>query len=108
MVISRHDLMVSAWIEDGQTLRTSIAWFRARVKFLLHQMRQRGISYRSVVKGVGRSRGCGPLATLLADQVFQFTEESLHILEIAVDGGEADVGDLVEGEEALGEQFSYF
>ena len=40
------------------------------------------------------------------EHVLEFVQEGFHILEVAVDGGEADIGDFVEGAEAIHEEFA--
>src|SRR5579859_1855216 len=42
------------------------------------------------------------------EQVFEFFLEFANILEVAIDGGEADVGDGVEAFEVLHDQFADF
>jgi len=63
------------------------------VKSLVKKMFLIGLGYTNLALHCRRR----PLRPLLADQVLDFAHERFDILEIPIDGGEPDIGDLVQG-----------
>lgn len=93
---------------DGKTLRPSITQLCDCVTLPKIWMLESAIRYNQGRLARLPQPKCGLSDTLLANQILQFTQESLHILKIPVNGGKPDIGDLIQGEQPLGQMFSYF
>src|ERR1700733_14435941 len=78
-------------------------------------MRQKptmGSVLRLIVWGRGQRFSCTAMSTSLLravfQQAFQLVHEFLYVLEVEIDGGEADVGDFVELLEMIHQQAANF
>ena len=65
------------------------------------------IGYNQTAKHREVGVSCIGSGSLVKDQVLQFIEESLDILEVTIDRCEAHVGDLVKATEPFHDHFSY-